>query len=337
MSFAWTGGSVLSVKVVFLFPGQGSQEVGMGKEIAEKFQIARDVFQKANDVLGWDITKLCFEGPAEDLQKTRNTQPAILTVSLAIQVVLEDWGIVPSGALGHSLGEYAALHAAGVLDFSSTLKFIAKRALFMEEAANEKPGGMTAILGAPEGIPYEVCQSLASRGVIGVANYNSPTQVVISGEKELVNEAGALIKEKGARRIIPLAVSGAFHTSLMAGAEEKLRGELVGIPFSDPKFPVISNVTAAPYRNGTEVRELLPRQITSPVRFTESLMKALELGFQTYIEVGPGAVLTGLAKKTLPPHARIHSVRCVASLRDLLVNLSPKGSAKAEQEVTHEA
>jgi [acyl-carrier-protein] S-malonyltransferase len=277
-------------KKLFLFPGQGSQYVGMGKDFFEKSQEARDIFNLADDILGFGLSKLCFQGPEEELRLTSNTQPAVLTVSYIAYRLL---GIRPDLAAGHSLGEYSALVAAGSLSFEQGLKLVANRGKYMVEAVPPGTGTMAAVLGVDYQIIEEALKSVKS-DLVKVANWNSEDQIVIAGEKAAVEEALAVIK---APRSVFLQVSGPFHTVLMKPAEEKLRTDLEKINFKDPEFPVISNVTTSEILTAQQAKESLSRQVTSPVLWYPSMQKISGLGIDQAVELGPGKVLTGLLKK----------------------------------------
>lgn len=277
------------MKTAFVFPGQGSQSVGMGKDLAE------ELLDQANQILGFDLKKLCFEGPEDELKRTEITQPAILTVSVATyQSLISNLHSPISIMAGHSLGEYSALVAAGAIKFEDAVKIVHLRGKYMQEAVPVGEGAMSAILGANNEIVQTICESI---GNVWPANFNSPGQVVISGSKAGVEAAGLKIKEAGAKKIIPLAVSAPFHCPLMQPAADKLKVELAKIEIKDAKIPIVANVTADYVTSGAKIRELLYRQVTSPVRWEESVRKMLADGVENFTEVGPGQVLTGLIKK----------------------------------------
>jgi len=285
--------------VAFVFPGQGSQKVGMGKELLEKYPFAREMYEKADNVLGFSLSKLSFEGPEEELTKTENAQVAILTYSIIALKALSEKGIQPAVVAGHSLGEFSALVASGMLSFESALKLVRKRGELMAHADPEKKGGMAAVLGLPAEVVEEVCAEVSREAYVEPVNYNAPDQVVISGLKEGIAKAEPILKEKGAKRVIVLNVSGAFHSKLMAEAATHFKKVLDETPFSRPNCRVISNVTARE-EDETNIREMLFRQIQSPVRWVESVRYMESLGVSEIVEVGPGAVLTGLVKKISP-------------------------------------
>lgn len=282
-----------------LFPGQGSQEVGMGRELAEAFAEARHVFERADEALGLSLSRIAWEGPERDLVATENAQPAILVHSYAVWTVVQPEldGRVRFAA-GHSLGEFSAYAAAGVLAFEDAIRLVRHRGELMARSGAERPGTMSAIVGMEPAAVEEVCRRAAAEGgVVVAANFNSPKQIVISGEVVAVERAEELAREAGARLVRRLSVSGAFHSPLMEPAEDGLRSELEALAFSDPEFPVVANATAEPVDKGDRARELLVRQLTSPVRWTESVQRIAEAGVRSYVEFGPGEVLTGLLKR----------------------------------------
>jgi [acyl-carrier-protein] S-malonyltransferase len=286
------------MSVAFLFPGQGSQFVGMGQELAQAFPAARETFQEADDILGLPLSRLAWEGPLEDLTLTKNAQPALLVHSVAVIRSLTTEVGPLSFAAGHSLGEFSAHVAAGTLGFSDALEAVRVRGELMFASGVEEPGTMAAVLGLENAGVEAVCREVQEGGKICVpANFNSPGQIVISGDVGGVEEAMALATEAGAKRVIPLTVSGAFHSPLMAPAKEGLREKLSQINFSDPRFPVVSNVTAQPVTTGTEARELLVEQLTSPVRWADSVRTMVEGGVERFFELGAGSVLCGLNRR----------------------------------------
>jgi [acyl-carrier-protein] S-malonyltransferase len=285
------------MKLAFIFPGQGSQYVGMGRQMCECFPAARRVFEEADASLGFSLSRLCFDGPAEELQHTVNAQPAILTVSVACLRVLQERGVVPAVAAGHSLGEYSALVAAGALTFADAVRIVRKRGQFMQEAVPLGTGGMTAILGLDVPKVEEICRQASDAGIVEAVNLNCPGQVVIAGETHALERASMLAREAGARRCVPLAVSAPFHSSLMRPAGEKLARELEQVTMADPQFPVVANVTADYVTSREDVKRLLVEQVYSPVRWEESMRRLIGDGITTFIEVGPGTVLCGLLRK----------------------------------------
>jgi [acyl-carrier-protein] S-malonyltransferase len=284
------------MKTAFLFPGQGSQAVGMGKALAEAFPEAKAVFDEADAALGEPLSRLCFEGPEEALRLTANTQPTILTVSVAVHRVLAARGIVPDVVAGHSLGEYSALVAAGSIPFADAVRAVRLRGGFMQEAVPPGAGAMAAVMGlAPEKVA-EACRAAAEETgeVVSPANFNSPEQTVIAGSAKGVARASELVKEAGAKRALPLPVSAPFHCSLMGPAEEKMKPVLGAIDFRDFSVPLVTNVDAVENRSGEAARSALIRQIVAPVRWVESVERIAALGAERWFEVGPGKVLGGL-------------------------------------------
>ncbi len=303
--------------IAYLFPGQGSQHAGMGKELADNFAVARQVFEEANDALGFDLAALCFNGPEDDLKLTANTQPAILTTSVAaLRVLSAETGLVPSFAAGHSLGEYSALVCAGGLAFADAVRVVRQRGTFMQEAVPVGTGSMAAILGLGLDDLAVVCSDAAQGQVVAPANFNSDGQVVIAGHTEAVDRAIVLAKEKGAKRAMPLPVSAPFHCSLMIPAGERLATVLNGIDVGEMTLPVITNVEAAPNQDSARVRELLVKQVSAPVRWQETIASMVELGVDRYVEIGPGKVLSGLAKR-MAKGSTVQNVQNVADLSAL--------------------
>jgi [acyl-carrier-protein] S-malonyltransferase len=282
-------------KTALLFSGQGSQTVGMGRDLCEKYEVCRQLFAHANEVLGRDIQKICFEGPVDVLTKTDNAQPAIFLTSLACLAALKSQ--VPDLAFeataGLSLGEFTALAAADVVTFDVGLRMVQSRGRFMQEACEATSGGMASILNMDDDALAEVCRDAE----VDIANINCPGQVVISGDKEKIAKAVELAKEKGAKRAIPLVVAGAYHSRLMEVAKIKVADALAGLRMQLPKVPVVSNVTARPAGGIAEIKELLVRQVTSSVRWSESMQWLVAEGFTRFIELGPGNVLSGLMKR----------------------------------------
>jgi len=316
-------------KIAFVFPGQGSQYVGMGKDLVAKFSYTKKFFDEANASLGFDLSKLCFEGPEDELKKTENTQPAILTVSAMCLEALRSFGkIAVEAVAGHSLGEYTALYAAGSLSFRDAVKLVNLRGKFMQNAVPLGEGTMAAILGLDRNIVNDICIKASSKGTVEAANINSPGQIVISGKVAGVAEASGLCKEAGAKRVIELQVSAPFHSSLMKPAADSLAEELNKITIKDASIPVVSNVTADYVTSAGTIKELLIRQMTSPVLWEDSIMKMSNDGFDTFIEVGPGKVLTGLIKK-INPKLKIYNVADAATLGDFLGSWHPGQPAEA--------
>lgn len=292
-------------KIALIFPGQGSQSVGMGKDLYDNYEEAKAVFNKADGVLGRSISKICFEGPEEDLKQTINTQPAILTTSLAaLAVVKSKLNIEPTFVAGHSLGEYGALCEAGVLSLEDTIKLIAKRAELMSQT---KGGAMAAVLGLSDADVEEDLKEANEVGYVAVANYNCPGQIVITGEEDAIRGAEELLMMSGAKRVIRLAVSGAFHSEKMRPAGEEFAGFLNGFQLNDAKIPVITNVDAQITTSAADFKEKMPKQIYSSVYWTQTIQKMVAEGVDTFIEIGPGKVLAGLNKK-IAPEAKVYNV-----------------------------
>jgi len=279
--------------LVFLFPGQGSQYVGMGREFHDSYASVREMFDQASDIVGSDLVRLCFEGPKEILVRTEHVQPAITLVNLAALQVLREEGFSATAAAGHSLGEYAALCAAGVFSFAETMRLVQIRGQAMQEAANRNPGGMVAVFGLDVETLSALCAEVADVGSVEVANHNSATQVALTGEQEALKRAAEIAKQQGAKFVLPLKVSGAWHSRFMAEAQEPLRSALEGCEIGKPTIPVIANVTGRPYGAG-DIAELLTRQLVSPVRWAQSVAVLIGEGHRSFVEVGPGKVLTGL-------------------------------------------
>lgn len=282
--------------IAFLFPGQGSQVVGMGLELARSFEPCRRTFAEADEALGFPLSTLCFEGPESDLTLTANTQPAILTVSVAIDRLAAAAGLRPSFVAGHSLGEYSACVAAGALEFEDAVRLVHRRGELMYRAGLERPGTMAAILGLAEPKVDEACARASEAGVVRAANLNAPGQIVISGERPAVERACEIARELGARRAIVLEVSGAFHSPLMESAAAGLSEALDGVSVHDALVPVVANVSGEPLRKGVEIRAALQQQLLGAVRWGDSLRRLIELGAQGFVEVGTGTVLRGLLR-----------------------------------------
>lgn len=316
-------------KTAFIFPGQGSQHAGMGRDLAERFPAARAVFAEADQALGFALSSLCFNGPEEDLQLTANTQPAILTASVAIYRVLAEKGLQPDFVAGHSLGEYSALVAAGALSLSAAAKLVRRRGEFMQAAVPVGVGAMAAILGIEAEQVAAACAAAAQGQVCSPANFNTPTQIVIAGNAEAVERAIVECKARGARRALLLKVSAPFHCALMLPAQAQVQPRLAETHFNDPQFPVVNNVDAALTTDAAQAREALVRQISSAVRWTESVAKLLAEGVTTFIEVGPGKVLSGLVKtiaKEVDTEVVLLNVENSESLQAALAVLSKPAS-----------
>lgn len=302
-------------KIAFVFPGQGSQFVGMGKEASSQAEKAAAIFTAADEALEFSISQLCFEGPEEELRLTMNTQPAILTTSIALlEWLKEEVDLTPDFVAGHSLGEYSALVAAGAMSFRDAVIAVRARGSYMEEAVPAGQGAMAAVLGMDRGLLSEVCEEVtASYAVAQLANLNCPGQIVISGSAEGVARAGEVAKEKGAKRVIPLNVSGPFHSSLMKPAADKLQTKLAELTILDAQVPVVANASAQAITRNGDIFQSLVEQVSSPVLWEDSVLYMLEQGVETFIEIGPGNVLAGLIKK-INRNAKVFSIQDAASL-----------------------
>lgn len=285
----------MAKKIAFLFPGQGSQAVGMGKDLYDNFEAAKNVFDSADKILGKSITTLCFEGPEENLKQTVNTQPCIVTMSIAaLEALKSQLDITPTFTAGHSLGEYCAMYCSGVMNLETTLKAIQKRADLMGAT---KGGAMAAILNAPEGSLEKALKEASEVGYVDVANYNSPAQVVITGDENAVKKAGELLSEAGARRVVPLAVSGAFHSRFMEEAGHEFASFVQDLDMENAQVPVFTNVDAQATMLSAEFKNKMPKQIYSSVHWTQTIENMIKDGVDTFIEIGPGKVLAGLNRK----------------------------------------
>ena len=305
--------------IAYIFPGQGSQAPGMGKDLAQKFEPAKQIFEEADAALGFALSDLCFNGPAEDLQLTENTQPAILATSIATLRAVEAEGFPkPDYVAGHSLGEYSALVAAASLSLSDAVKTVRARGRYMQEAVPVGTGAMAAILGSDIETVNAACTEAAEGQVCSAANINSPGQIVIAGDTAAIDRAIPLLKERGAKRAVKLNVSAPFHCALMKPAQDRLALDLDSLSFTDATMPVITNVDAAPQQNGGNLRNSLVRQVSQPVRWLESVEFLINQGVQTFIEIGPGKVLSGLVRQI------DRSVRCL--------NVEDEASLRATQE-----
>lgn len=303
--------------LALVFPGQGSQFVGMGKDLYETFPETRDVFDRANEILGFDLKKICFEGPEEILKQTENTQPALFVHSLAVFELLKNIDV--KAAAGHSLGEYSALTAAGAFSFEDGLKIVRARGKLMQKSGELNPGTMAALVGLSIEKVNEICEALKTIGIVQPANFNSPGQIVISGEVHAVKKAMELAKQNGAKLAKELVVSGAFHSPLMNYAYENISNELEKINISDLKFDVYFNVTGDKLKNKDEIKRLLIKQIISPVKWQQIIEKMIEDGITKFIEVGAGKVLTGLIKR-INSNVQVLNAGTVEEIKFLLEN-----------------
>jgi [acyl-carrier-protein] S-malonyltransferase len=315
--------------LAFLFPGQASQYCGMGRDLAEKFAEARAVFDEADAALGTSISKICFEGSEDDLKLTENTQPAILTVSVAAYRVLESKGIVPDCVAGHSLGEYSALVAAGGIDFADAVKLVRKRGRYMQQAVPAGEGAMAAILGMAPLEVAEITKKAAQGDVVSAANMNSPEQTVISGSAAAVRRAVEIASQEGAKRAVILPVSAPFHCALMAPAQARLEADLRATKFHALRFPLYTNVDADATTDGDEAREALIRQVCLPVRWLDSVHEMIDSGVHMFVEVGPGKVLGGLMRQ-IDRAVRVVGVEDAASLQAALDKIQQSRAETAE-------
>jgi [acyl-carrier-protein] S-malonyltransferase len=309
-------------KIAFVFPGQGAQAVGMGKDAYDASPAARAVFERADAALGFALSRIIFEGPEDKLRQTENTQPALLTVSAALLELIAG-RVRPDYVAGHSLGEYSALVAAGVLSFEDAVRAVRLRGEFMEAAVPGGQGAMAAVLGAERGALQALCEAVsAETGLVVLANVNCPGQIVVSGTAEGVRAVVERGKEAGAKRVIPLEVSGPFHSPLMQPAADRLERVLAELTMRDAKVPVIANVTAEPVTSAEEIRGLLKRQVTAPVLWEDTVTRLVGLGVDTFVEIGSGSVLTGLIRKT-DKSVTVHTVNSLAALDAALAELAP--------------
>ncbi len=310
-------GVLESRKVAFVFPGQGSQEVGMGKDLAENFPVAREIFERADAVLGESLSDICWNGPEEKLRQTVYTQPALYTTSAAVYEVMRQHGIEPVMTAGHSIGEYAALYAAGAFTFEEGLKLVSKRAELMQHAAEDNPGVMAAILGlSPEQVK-DVVNKASDAGVVDAANFNSPIQTVISGEEAAVKRASEIAGEMGAKRVVPLNVSGAFHSALMKSAADALLEAVNAAQIENLSVPAVANYTGNVETLAEEVRINLARQVTGSVLWVDCVQRMLDAGVEVFLELGSGNVLAGLIKR-IAKDAQVYSISDKASLEAML-------------------
>jgi [acyl-carrier-protein] S-malonyltransferase len=316
------------VKLAFLFPGQGAQGVGMGRALADAHPAAKDAFETADRVLGYALSDLCWNGPAEDLKKSVHTQPALLTHSVAAWRLVEAAGLEPAWVAGHSLGEYSACVAAGALSFEDALRLTHRRGELMYQAGLERPGAMAAVLGLSASEVEAACLEASAAGVVRAANLNAPGQVVVSGEPAAVEAACAAAKARGARRAIRLEVSGAFHSPLMDSAAKGLAEALDGVTLRDARCPIVSNASARPVQRAEEIRAALEAQLLAPVRWEASMGALLDLGAGGFVELGSGKVLRGLLR-TIRPEAQSWNVEDPESLAATLAALTAAAGRNA--------
>ncbi|PYV86278.1 MAG: [acyl-carrier-protein] S-malonyltransferase [Acidobacteria bacterium] len=311
-----------SAKIAFIFPGQASQYPGMGKELYDEFKVARLVFEETDQILGFPLSQLCFNGPEEELRLTENTQPALLTVSIAAFRVLSSKGVLPHFVAGHSLGEYSALVAAESLSLSDAVTTVRNRGKYMQEAVPRGQGAMAAILGLDQDRVQDLCEEVARDEVLATANLNSPVQIVIAGTEAAVLRGMELARARGAKKTILLPVSAPFHCPLMQPAQERLRNDLAQIQFRDLQFPLINNADAAEISSGDDIMDSLIRQVSSPVRWTESVRLMITKGVGLFVEVGPGRVLSGLVRQ-IDKRVKTSNVEDVKSLNETLELVEP--------------
>ncbi len=305
------------MKIAFIFPGQGSQYVGMAKEFIEQFEESKEVFDTAGMALGYDLAQLCMHGPADKLNLTENTQPAILATSIAILRPLERRGLAASAAAGHSLGEYTAITAAGGFALKDAVMLVQQRGRYMQEAVPAGTGLMAAILGMERSDVEKTCHEAAKNGIVAPANYNSPGQIVIAGEKQAVEKAMELAKARGAKKVVPLTVSVPSHCAMMSKAGERLAKELENVTISDLRIPIVNNAEAKFIRIASELRPSLIKQISSPLYWEDSIKNMAADGYDTFVEIGPGKVLSGLVKR-ISKDAKVLNVEDVKSMNEAL-------------------
>ena len=306
-------------KIAFLFPGQGSQYTGMGRDLYEHHPEVRALFEEASETTAMNMTDLCFNGPDEVLKRTENAQPAVCLVNAACLCVLKQEGIAPHALAGHSLGEYTALYAAGAMAFGTMMDLVRKRALFMQEAAEKNPGGMVAVIGLEAEKVATICKEALAAGYVAPANFNSPLQTILTGEANGIEKAVELLKKAGARMVIPLKVSGAWHSKFMAAAGGRMRAALADAEINKAELPVVANATAGRVSTPEEIREALERQMSAPVLWSASMRRLIDDGLTTFVEVGPGKVLKGLMRE-IAKHATAYNVENTDTLNKFLAS-----------------
>ncbi len=322
----------MAARVAFLFPGQAAQYVGMGKDLYRRFPEVPATFREATELLELPLVELCFDGPAAELQRTENCQPAIFTLSVAVLRLLERHGIRPSAVAGHSMGEYAALVAAGALSFPDACRALQRRALLMARACDAVPGAMVAIAGLPRESVAGLCSEVAGLGVVQIANYNSYDQVVAGGEKTVVEKLAERALAAGALKATILPVHGAFHTKLMEPARQALAEFLSSIEIREPRIPVVLNVTGGPVADPPAIREFLVDQLTAPVRWVESVEWLLQNEIRTFVEVGPGKILSGLLRSIAGHNDMcIQNTSTAEALAGLLIRLGPQPEGRPDE------
>ena len=307
------------MKMAFLFPGQGAQSVGMGKDLYEKYEKIKSVYNNANTILGIDVAKLTFDSSEAELFQTKNTQIAILLMSIAILEVLKENGITPEYASGLSLGEYSALYCGGAIDFENVLKIVQKRGELMQNLVPDGQWAMAAVLGLEDSVVEKACKEITN-GFVVPANYNCPGQVAISGDKEGIQSAIEKLKELGAKRCLELKTAGPFHTEKLKKASDELKNELEKITITVPNIEVVKNLDAKPYSVSDDMKEILAKHVINPVRFSDSIKYMIENGVDTFVEIGPGKVLTGFVKK-VDKTVKCFSINDVASLENAMQEL----------------
>lgn len=306
--------------IALTFPGQGSQAIGMGRDVVAESPAARSIFEQADSLLEVRLSVLCFEGPEAELRATENAQPALLTHSVAVLELLRERGVelAPGFVAGHSLGEYSALVAAGSLDFPTALRLVRERGLAMRDSGRARPGTMAAVLGLKSDLVDAACEAATSTGIVVAANYNADDQIVISGDPAGVEQAGVEARARGAKRVLPLPVSGAFHSPLMASAAERLGAAIADATIADARVPLVANVTARPMQRADEIRRELVEQLTAPVRWAQSLATMRSAGVDVFVEIGAGQVLSGLARRAGGRGVSVRGPADVPALIELL-------------------